>query len=98
MYLEIPFLGESRYWPDVSENFSNFSDYGWYTIEQTECAKHWHADAIKSTGFCKLEEFATDVQGRPTFEEVANLRHREICIQAYNDNLVYYKRLVALCN
>jgi hypothetical protein len=90
-YLDIPFKPESLQWKDLSENFVKFE--GWYTIELTDCAKHWHGDAIKSTNFTKPLTYAVDETGKPTFEEIINPAHREICVKAYEENLVYYQLL-----
>lgn len=92
-FLQIPFKENSLHWKDLSSNFSNFADYGWYTIELTDCAKKWHGDAIKSTGFTEPATFAVDARGNPTFEEVVIPKHRELCIEAYKENAHYYKLL-----
>ncbi len=62
----------------------------------TDCSCHWHLSAIKSTGFSKLDSWATDELGNPTFEEVGNPQHREICCNAYAENFEYYNRLLSL--
>ncbi len=90
-YLSIPFIERSLQWKDISENFNSFE--GWYTIELTDCAKHWHMDAIRSTGFTKPVQYAIDEKGNPTFEEIANPQHRQTCIKIYKENLSYYKLL-----
>jgi Sulfotransferase domain len=92
-YLDIPFKEESLHWQDLSENFTSFP--GWYTIELTDCAKTWHLPAISSTGFTKPASYELDASGRPTFAEIDNPEHREICRQAYEENLVYYNLLLA---
>lgn len=92
-FLNVPFKKEALNWADASSNFISFEQWGWYTIELTDCSKAWHMEAIKSTGFTKPETFAIDYQGNPTFEEIENPHHREICIQAYKENLVYYNLL-----
>ena len=89
----IPYIEEALHWNDLSKEFKNFSDYGWYTIEETECALAWHLEAIKSTGFSEIATFVTDDQGNPTFEEISNPAHRKICIDAYNKNIKYYELL-----
>ncbi len=94
-YLHVPFKEESLHWKDISENFSSFTDLGWYTIELTECSKHWHGDAIKSTGFSEPQAYALDKNHNPTFEEISNPEHRRICMQAYEENIAYYKLLLA---
>ena len=92
-YLGIPFKEESLHWEDLSENFTSFP--GWYTIELTNCAKQWHSVAIASTGFTLPQSFGLDEFGNPTFEEIANPDHREICKEAYQENLHYYNLLLA---
>lgn len=91
-YLDLPFKEESLHWEDLSADFTAFP--GWYTIELTECAKKWHSPAIASTGFTKPIRYALDEFGSPTFEEIANPDHREICIEAYKENLIYYNLLL----
>lgn len=93
-FLNVPFKKEALHWHDASADFVSFEQWSWYTIELTNCSKAWHMDAIKSTGFTQPETFAVDAQGNPTFEEIENPRHKEICIQAYKDNLVYYNLLM----
>ena len=92
-FLGVPFRENSLHWLDQSAQFTNFAQWGWYTIELTDCSKTWHMEAIKSTGFTKPETFAVDVKGNPTFEEIANPKHRDICMRAYRDNLPYYELL-----
>ncbi len=92
--LNIPFIEAALHWKDLSKGFKNFSDSGWYTIENTDCALHWHLNAIKSTGFNKLAAYGLDEQNAPTFEEISKPEHRRICIQAYKENIKYYNLLV----
>ena len=92
-YLKIPFIESSLQWKDLSADFKNFSDYGWYTIELTDCAKHWHMDAIKNTRFSKPLTYETE-GGKPTFKEIKNEKHQQICMQAYEENKKYYDLLV----
>jgi len=92
-YLNIPFKEESLQWKDISENFTTFESEGWYTIELTECSKKWHGKAIRSTGFTEPGKYAVDTEGNPTFEEIENPKHKEICKRAYLDNLAFYKKI-----
>ena len=92
-YLNIPFKAETLKWNDISKGFKTFTDsLGWYTIELTDCSLKWHEKAIKSTGFTHIERYAV-ADGKPTFEEIENLKHREICQKAYEENLVYYNKI-----
>lgn len=92
-FLRVPFKENSLQWPDASLGFESFTQWGWYTIELTQCSKDWHMEAIKSTGFTKPSVYQVDAKGNPTFVEIANTKHRDICIQAYKDNLPYYELL-----
>lgn len=91
-YLGIPVKEESLHWEDLSEGFTSFP--GWYTIELTDCATKWHSPAIACTGFTKPISYALDEFGTPTFEEITNPEHREICKEAWQDNLKYYNLLL----
>lgn len=91
-YLKIPFKKEALQWANLWENFAYFPN--WYTIERTECAKTWHEKAIKSTTFTQPELYALDEAGNPTFEEIENLKHREICRNAYEENIKFYRLLL----
>ncbi len=90
-YLNVPCKEEWLHWKDISENFTSFP--GWYTIEVTKTAVDWHMDAIKSTGFTRSMTYVVDEEGNPTFQEISNPKHREICIEAYQENLPYYELL-----
>jgi len=93
-YLNIPFKEQALHWKDISDNFTTFEDkLGWYSLELTDCSKKWHEKAIKSTGFSPIEKYAVDAEGNPTFEEIENLKHREICKKAYEENLVFYDKI-----
>lgn len=95
-YLNIDFKEESLRWNDISENFTTFESQGWYTIELTDCSKKWHEKAIKSTGFTRPMGYALNVIGEAKFEEIENPKHRAICKKAYEDNLVYYNKILNL--
>ena len=97
-YLHIPFIEKALRWKDASASFSSFTDLGWYTIELTDCSKTWHGNAIKSTCFSRPVTYAVDAHGNPTFEEISNPKHREICQRAYEENIGYYNLLLEKTN
>lgn len=85
--LEISFLPQTLHWPDISENFSTLP---FWTIENNSCSLAWQNDAIESTGFTEPKQYTVDKQGNPTFEEIKNKKHRDICAAAYQENMQYY--------
>ena len=42
----------------------------------------------------KKHSYDVDKDGKPTFDEIKNLEHKELCIKAYEENIVYYRMLI----
>ncbi len=82
----IPFLEQALHWQNLGENFTGAQE--WSEIKHPEHAHHWHGDAIKSTGISKPTSYKVDLQGNPTFEEIADTEHREAYKTAYEINKV----------
>jgi hypothetical protein len=92
-HLQIPYMPHALHWKDISENFTTLP---FWTIANTSCILAWNLDVIQSTGFTLPQQYAVDEQGNPTFEEIANPKHRKICADAYNENMIYYHLIMKL--
>ncbi len=88
----IPFIQDALTWQDLGDNFSGQSE--WHELKKSDATQHWHNDAIRSNGFSKPSEYETDQNDNPTFSEIENLEHRNICIEAYKENLKYYNLIL----
>lgn len=90
--IKIPFIPESLEWDNLGENFTGKEN--WHESKKIHLTQHWHGDAIRSTGFGKPHEYELDDQGMPTFSEVLNEQHRDICRAVYLENKNYYDLLL----
>lgn len=91
--LEIPYKPESLQWQNLDTNFTALP---FWTIETASCSRTWQQDVITSNGFTKPEQYAVDKQGNPTFEEIKNKKHREICNKAYQENKLYFDLIMQI--
>lgn len=91
-HVGIPFDPKSLTWDDLGSDFNGIQE--WHESKLVELTQYWHDNAIHSTGFGKPASYKLDSQGQPTFEEITNPKHRQLCIEAYQENLPYYQMLV----
>ena len=91
-YIGVPYKPESLKWQKLAGSFTPEKD--WHDVKPLEAVRLWHSDAMSSQEFGKQTVYATDAQGSPTFVEIKNLKHREICQKAYLENLRYYNLLL----
>lgn len=89
-HVGIEFKENALKWEDLG---SDFAGELWNEYKKKEFVQKWHYDAIRSNGFNKPEIYETNKNG-PTFSEIINPDHRKIIIQAYQENLPYYKLLI----
>lgn len=88
-YVDIPFKEEALAWQDLGSNFIGVDE--WHESKEKELVHHWHGEAIKSTGFGKLAHYEIDKNNQPTFSEIQNIDHCEMCREAFYHNLKYYQ-------
>lgn len=92
-HVGISFLEKSLHWEDLGEEFSGH--VAWGESKYKHITHHWHGDAIRSTGFGTPNKYAIDSNGKPTFQEIIVEEHKQACIKAYSENLMYYNKLLA---
>jgi len=89
-HIGIEFKPAALSWPSLEH--SNFDvAKEWSEVKYPEFVSHWHGDAMNSTGFAKPQSYEVDQDGNPTFSEVQNAEHREMCRTIYYDQLQYYQ-------
>lgn len=66
----------------------------WHEQLKESLAMKWHGRAQESTFLGRPSTYALDDSGKPTFEEVENIDHREKLMQAYLENVPYYQRFL----
>lgn len=91
-YLKIPYLPQALQWESLGSEFTGQKEWG--EVKKTGAIQHWHADALKSTGLEKPQQYKVDAKGNPTFEEIENPDYKKVAMQAYRENLPYYNNLL----
>lgn len=91
-HIGIEFKPESLHWSDLGASFDGQEQ--WHEIKYKELTNYWHSDAIGSTGFGKPRSYEIDEQGNPTFCEIENQKHREMCLKVYHEHMIYYLKLL----
>ena len=91
-HVGIDFKPESLHWEDLGTDFDGLKD--WHEAKYKELTNHWHGDAIRSTGFGKPHDYELDNSGMPTFSEIINDQHRDICKAVYLEHKHYYDLLM----
>ena len=92
-FLAIPYLATAGSWQALDTTFTGTS---WHHFANTpHRANKWHSDALQSTQFHTPTQYKIDDKGQPSFEEITNATHREICTTIYHKNLEYYNLLLA---
>jgi hypothetical protein len=92
--LSIPFFAHSLQWDDLGEAFDGVSQ--WHETKEQKITHHWHSDAIHSTQFTTCSHYEVDAHGSPTFSEIKNEEDRLTYIKAYEENMMYYKKLLSI--
>jgi hypothetical protein len=88
---KIPFKEEALSWQKLDKNFDGDL---WHEIKYAPFTYHWHSDAMQSTQFDKLALYDKDESNNPTFKEISNAHHQELCKAIYLDNMQAYKELL----
>ncbi len=91
-YCTIPVLDHALKWPSLGQDFTGIQ--AWHERRAPWIIQWWYTEAMRSTGFHKPHEYAVDVDGNPTFIEIAEI-HRAAYQKAYQENLEYYNQLKA---
>lgn len=91
-YMDIEFKPESLHWEKLEDSFDGKI---WRDGKKPEAIRHWHGDAIQSTGFVTLKTVAVDENGVPTFAEIDSLEDRAACVEIYHHLFPYYEALQA---
>lgn len=86
--MQIPFLPEALNWKRLEQTFDLVKEWHEYKFEGP--VDLWHGNAISSSGFGRVSQYAVDEYGAPTFEEVENLEDRKTVREAYLYNLRFY--------
>jgi|GEM_PF-637589 len=86
--VDIPFLPHALHWQSLDEQCDGITE--WHETKNFELTHYWHGDAIFSTSFTQPTQYEVDADGKPTFLEITNPLDRQICQQAYEENLKYY--------
>lgn len=85
--VDIEFKEHALQWEKLDQNFTGEQ---WHEIKQSELTHHWHDQAIASNGFIQPHIYETDQEGNPTFTEIGDEEHKNMCKNAYQENLFYY--------
>lgn len=88
---DITYKPEALIWPELD---TSFDGQEWHEIKQHQLMHHWHGDALRSGSFAKPAQYHVDENGQPTFVEIVDKNHREICKKAYSKNKYYYELLL----
>jgi hypothetical protein len=92
--IDIPFTEACLYWEEVG-SVTLFNDIC-HDKKSDDAILYWHDHAMHSTGFDSTHTYAVDHNGLPTFQEISNAALRAECKRMYHQNLIYYKKFVAL--
>lgn len=89
----IPFDPSQLSWNDAGDNF-NVSI--WEEAKKADPVKHWHENALRSTGFqqVKSSKRKLDEYKIPTFEEIENSEGRSLALTLYTKNFPFYKKFL----
>ena len=87
--IQIPFKSSSLNWEKLGKSFTGHEK--WHEHKKKDLTHRWHGNAMQSTGFTKPRQYEIDKDGDPTFSEVADLEHRDICKKLYKENIEYYQ-------
>jgi len=90
---DIPFDTSKLEWRDLGDNFDITA---WNEDKKAAPVKHWHENAIRSTGFKKhiSSQKKCDRDGNPTFEEIEDSEVRCLVMNLYARNLPFYKKFL----
>jgi hypothetical protein len=91
--VDIPFMEHMLQWENLGDAFVGREE--WHELKEPQLIYAWHKPAIQSTCFHEPTQYAVDAAGNPTFEEVSNDADRAICFAAYDENMHYYRLLMA---
>lgn len=89
-YVNIPFQQEHLHWNSLDKEFSGTKE--WNENKKQEFTQHWHRDALLSTGFHQPAKYQLDEHRKPSFAEIDNATHREICIKTYQNSKPFYDK------
>ena len=92
-YLSIPFSKKWLEWKALHKTFD--ANTNWKDPKRADVVYLWHDRAIESTSIQKPSSYEVDVDGKPTFSEVASATDREACKAAYRANLPFYQQFLA---
>lgn len=89
--MHISYIPEALHWKQLDDQFDVAKEWHEYKLEGP--VEIWHGNAISSSGFGRVSQYAVDEFGEPTFEEVEDLEDRELVREAYLYNLHFYHLL-----
>ena len=87
--LEIPFLEASLHWEGGESGFADGRK--WHELKNPEQAKHWHGDAINSTGFGRPRSYTVDAVGQPLFSEAKSPEDQALLQEIYARSNAHYQ-------
>jgi hypothetical protein len=89
-FLGVPYLENALSWEKLGANFSGAA---WDNVSRDRMA--WHQEVINSTQIQVPVQYKTDMQGIPTFEEISSDKMRQECVKAYEESLVFYRKILS---
>lgn len=90
-HIDIPYQADYLQWPTPLDPEQELRHWGEY--KKQEFAEHWHREALMSQGFTTPTSYAVDKNEEPTFIEISNKKHKEVCQKIYTQNKRWYDLL-----